>query len=62
MQAFEILQCVMLGIFHSSLIEELDTGTITKLYHVSRDNIYQICRRVNARFREIITEVRRELE
>lgn len=50
------------GIFHSSMIEELDTGAITKLYHVSRDNIYQIRRRVNARFREIITEVRRELE
>lgn len=49
-------------IYHAATIEGLATESIMNLFHVSRDNIYQIKRRVNLRFKEIFAQVIREMD
>lgn len=50
------------AVFHASVFEELDVESIKNLYGVTRDNIYQIKKRVKAEFTGILAAVAREME
>ena len=50
------------AIFHASVIEELDVDSIRRLYGVSRDNIYQIRKRVKGDFATLLADVSQEME
>ena len=50
------------AIFHASVIEELDVDSIRRLYGVSRDNIYQIRKRIKGDFANLLTDVAQEME
>ncbi len=50
------------AIFHASVIEELDVDSIRRLYGVSRDNIYQIRKRIKGDFATLLTDVAQEME
>jgi len=48
--------------FVASAVEGQDTEVITKLYGISRDNLYQIRNRLTARLREKVAEVLAEMD
>ena len=48
--------------FVASAVEGQDTDVVTKLYGISRDNLYQIRNRLTARLREVATEVLAEMD
>lgn len=50
------------AIFHASVIEELDVDSIRRLYGVSRDNIYQIRKRIKGNFATLLADVAQEME
>ena len=50
------------AIFHASVIEELDVDSIRRLYGVSRDNIYQIKKRIKGNFATLLADVSQEME
>ena len=50
------------AIFHASVIEELDVDSIRRLYGVSRDNIYQIKKRIKGNFATLVADVSQEME
>lgn len=49
-------------VFHASVIEGLETEDVCRLFHVSRDNLYQIRKRVKARFAEILGKVLKDFD
>jgi len=48
--------------YHASVVERLDTAAVVRLCGVSRDNLYQIRRRLGARFRVLLAETARDLD
>ncbi len=48
--------------FVASAVEGQDTETVTKLYGISRDNLYQIRNRLTARLRETVSRVLAEMD
>lgn len=48
--------------FVASAVEGQDTDVVTKLYGISRDNLYQIRKRLTAKLQEKATEVRTEMD
>ncbi len=50
------------AVYQASALEGLDADTIQNLYGVSRDNLYQIRKRVGARYRDILLAVAKELD
>ena len=48
--------------YYASAIEKLDAETVGHLYGVTPNNLYQIRRRVGARFRVILEETMRDLD
>lgn len=48
--------------FVASAVEGQDTETVMRLYGISRDNLYQIRKRLTARLREVAAEVRAEMD
>lgn len=50
------------AVYQASVLEGLDTDAIRRLYGVSRDNLYQIRKRVGARYRDILQAVAKELD
>ena len=48
--------------FVASTMEGQDTETVMKLYGLSRDNLYQIRKRLTAKLRETVTEVLAEMD
>ena len=41
------------AIFHASVVEELPTESVMNIYHVSRDNLYQIRKRMKSAFAKL---------
>ena len=50
------------AIFQASVIEEIPTENVMSLYHVSRDNLYQIKKRMRAMFKRLFAEALRDLD
>ena len=50
------------AIYHASAIEKLDAADIRRLYSVSADNLYQIRRRLGARFRALLEQTMRDMD
>ena len=48
--------------FVASAVEGQDTETVTKLYGISSDNLYQIRKRLTAKLRETVAEVLAEMD
>ncbi len=48
--------------FVASAVEGQDTDVVTKLYGISRDNLYQIRNRLTAKLRETVTQVLAEMD
>lgn len=48
--------------FYASVIEGQDTESITQLYNISRDNLYQIRKRLTAKLKPIIATVLKEMD
>ena len=48
--------------FVASTVEGQDTETVMKLYNLSRDNLYQIRKRLTVKLREKLAEVRAEMD
>lgn len=48
--------------FVASAVEGQDTETVMSLYGLSRDNLYQICKRLKAKLREMVAEVLAEMD
>ncbi len=48
--------------FVASAVEGQDTEVVTKLYGISRDNLYQIRNRLTAKLRETVTKVLAEMD
>ena len=48
--------------FVASTMEGQDTETVMKLYDLSRDNLYQIRKRLTAKLRETVAEVLTEMD
>ena len=48
--------------FVASAVEGQDTDVVTKLYGISRDNLYQIRKRITAKLQEKATEVLAEMD
>lgn len=48
--------------FVASAVEGQDTDVVTKLYGISRDSLYQIRKRLTAKLREKLAEVRAEMD
>ena len=48
--------------FVASAIEGQDTETVMRLYGISRDNLYQIRKRLTVKLREVATEVLAEMD
>ena len=46
--------------YYASVIEKMDAEAVSRLYGVTPNNLYQIRRRVGARFRVILEETMRE--
>ena len=46
----------------ASTVEGQDTETVMKLYNLSRDNLYQIRKRLSARLRKVMSEVLAEMD
>ena len=50
------------AVFHASVIEELDVDSIRRLYGVSRDNVYQIKKRIKGYFANLLAAVAQEMD
>ena len=50
------------AVYHASAIEKLDAADICRLYAVSADNLYQIRRRLGARFRTLLEQTMRDMD
>ncbi len=50
------------AIFQASVLEELPTEDVMSLYRVSRDNLYQIRKRVKVVFAELLKTVLDDLD
>jgi RNA polymerase sigma factor (sigma-70 family) len=50
------------AIFQASVVEEIPTENVMSLYHVSRDNLYQIKKRMRAAFKRHFAEASRDLD
>lgn len=50
------------AVFYASAIEGLDSEVVRQMHGIGADNLYQIRRRLGARLRELLEEVRRDLE
>lgn len=50
------------AIFQASVLEELPTEDVMRLYHVSRDNLYQIRKRVKAVFTDLLKTALNDLD
>ncbi len=50
------------AIFQASALEDLPSESVCALYHISRDNLYQIRRRVGTLFSKILHETLEELD
>ena len=50
------------AIYHASAIERLATEDILRLYSVSSSNLYQIRRRLGARFRVLLEQAMRDMD
>lgn len=50
------------AVYHASAIEKLDATDIRRLYSVSADNLYQIRRRLGARFRALLEQTMRDMD
>ena len=48
--------------FVASALEGQDTETVMRLYNLSRDNLYQIRKRLTAKLQETVSEVLTEME
>ena len=48
--------------FVASAVEGQDTETVIKLYNLSRDNLYQIRKRLSERLRKVMSEVLAEMD
>lgn len=48
--------------FVASTVEGQDTETVMKLYNLSRDNLYQIRKRLSERLRKVMSEVLAEMD
>ena len=48
--------------FVASTVEGQDTETVMRLYGLSRDNLYQIRKRLTAKLRETVAEVSAEMD
>ena len=48
--------------FVASTVEGQDTETVMKLYNLSRDNLYQIRKRLSERLRKVMSEVLTEMD
>lgn len=48
--------------FYASAVEGQDTETVMRLYNLSRDNLYQIRKRLTAKLQEMVPEVLVEME
>ena len=48
--------------FVASAVEGQDTETVMSLYGLSRDNLYQICKRLKAKLSETSAEVLAEMD
>ena len=48
--------------FVASAVEGQDTETVTRLYGLARDNLYQIRKRLTAKLRETVEQVLREMD
>ena len=48
--------------FAASAVEGQDTETVMRLYNLSRDNLYQIRKRLTAKLQEMVPEVLAEME
>lgn len=48
--------------FVASAVEGQDTETVMRLYNLSRDNLYQIRKRLTAKLRETVPVVLAEME
>ena len=48
--------------FVASAVEGQDTETVLRLYNLSRDNLYQIRKRLTAKLQESVSEVLAEME
>lgn len=48
--------------FYASAVEGQDTETVLRLYNLSRDNLYQIRKRLTAKLQETVTVVLAEME
>ncbi len=44
------------AIFHASVVEELPTESVMNIYHVSRDNLYQIRKRMKSAFAKLLVQ------
>ena len=47
---------------YKAAIEKLDAADIRRLYSVSADNLYQIRRRLGARFRTLLEQTMRDMD
>lgn len=50
------------AVFHASLVEGLPTEDVMRLYRVSRDNLYQIRKRMKATFSELLAKAMEDLD
>ena len=48
--------------YYASVIEKMDAEAVSRFYGVTPNNLYQIRRRVGARFRVILEETMRDLD
>lgn len=48
--------------FYASAVEGQDTETVMRLYNLSRDNLYQIRKRLTAKLQPILTAVLKEMD
>lgn len=48
--------------FIASMVDGQDTGVVMKLYNISRDNLYQIRRRLTVKLRETLAEVLADMD
>ena len=51
-----------LGKNYARLLTSLETETVMKLYNLSRDNLYQIHKRLSERLRKVMSEVLAEMD
>ena len=48
--------------FYASAVEGQDTETVMRLYNLSRDNLYQIRKRLTAKLKPVVATVLKEMD